>query len=756
MNGQTSGGTNLPTGDSVAQVTSKTKFTLTTAATSGPYSMIYVGGDGGASFMDGGTGGSGAAPVCFYRATAPSAIHLKWYGVTRGADSYNQLNNAMAAALGSYGNGCVDLDGLRVSVGSPTNQFGVIQVPSDVVIGCDDAPIGGVFTNTSGYPDFTLMPNALVLYEAAASFTEFPYVQVNVVGGISKDQTGPVDITTWGGQTITNCSNSPPFAYAQIDNEILEFNCVTNGGTSMNLVSRGVLGTQSSTHTQYAVIRDVPNNWTIQLSGNDGIENVNILASWLPSFTTEDNISLTNWRNEVNDLYFGEALQCVGDGCHIENMNILGFDTGFEAINAPRLYLRNITVDANNCYWIHSTADENQGGDTRCFPLLFNGAGDANLQWTIQGIAADSSSQCQITSADDGTNVPVNGDTIWIANVPSPQSCNGRWTIANLGQTTIGGTNYWQYSLADSSFSGAGSVTASWNAGSPMMTVSSLSNIYGLQNINGATYPGSFLCATGDSGTPPFCTPPQAFSLTTGPYTLQQNIHSGGNIQDVLVSSTTNWPSPGVIGITTGTTTEDVLYTVVDAQHINFTGRGAYGTGVVSHSIGDPITVGAPSVVSVWPKANNNTGSNIAILSVSCSYPAVGTCGLSGQPIYLLNVPSNYEYPTCNGGGDNVDPCADIYVSERYWTYNQAAGPWNLMNFDDDIDVYVPQCTQPNFNGTTISYGNCPGTGFLIGGPNPANDNNSGTNLTGLFSYGHQNQFHIWNSNSTAFYDAGS
>jgi len=740
--------------------------------------IFYTPGSGTCTSQDYGItvkGSSGGVTSCWTRQFT-GAVHMKWYGVSQ-ANTGTSLQNAnpncpyeysycldsaiTAAAISAAGsgNGCVDLDGLRWYIGGPTAsslvlapQFGVISVPANVVIGCDDAPIGGVFL-TQGSPDFTQMPNALVLYEDPMSFIEFGGVNVTDQTGILEGQTGQVDITEWNGQPVA-CGDNNTFAYAQIDNEILEFNCVSQGGTTMYLVSRGALGTKDSTHQDGAVFRDVPNNWTVQLSGNDGIENVNILPSWLQTPTD----SLTFWRNDVSDMYYGEGLQCVGDGCHIENMYVLGFDTGIEAINAPRLYLRHITVDANTCYQMHSIAGENQGGDTRCFPLLFNGANNANKQWAIENITYDGSGQCQITSTDDGANVPVTGDTIWIANVLAPQSCNGRWTIANLERIEIGTTYYYQYSLAGSSFTGP-TTPANWKKGSSVITVTSLANIYGQQNIAGVTYPGSFVCV---ADTAPFCQTPIAFPGPSPAPTLGEEI-GAGKTGNVTVSSTTGWPSLGVIQITSsGENPEDILYTVVNLTTIDVTLRGAYGTTGVKHYDGDEITVGAPSVISVWPNANNNTDSNVAILSApaTCGSGISGCDPLSKATEFLNGTPvgTSFWTTTCSSPPtDVIDSCADIYVSERYWTYNQAAGMWSgPPNYEA-----TPNCSQPNFLTPPLSYGTCPGTGFLIGGHDstigdPDYDGNSGFNLGELFSYGHQDQFHIWNSNSTGFALAGS
>ncbi|HTT84612.1 MAG TPA: hypothetical protein VMF67_14130, partial [Rhizomicrobium sp.] len=246
----------------------------------------------------------------------------------------------------------------------------------------------------------------------------------------------------------------------------------------------------------------------------------------------------------------------------------------------------------------------------------------------------------------------VDGDTVWISNVESPQGANGRWTVANVA-SPISGTGV--FTLVGSVYAGPtinANVTLTQN--SNILTVASgtsLAGIYGQQVIGSQLWPGQYICA---SGSPPNCNTPQ--------------------------------------GIPSGTT-----------------------------------------VVSVWPAKNE----------IVMSHPASANENLS--MVEFLNSTTTALAGACSG---SIGSCASAYASQRYWTYNQDTQLWSST-------PSIPNCTLPT-PGPHLVPGTCPATAFLIGGQNQANDNNNGINLTTTFTYAHEIQYHIWNSNSTALFNTGS
>jgi hypothetical protein len=371
---------------------------------SGSANACHNGQDGGVTLQDGKSPG----PNCFVRRFT-GAVHVKWYGVTNLVqDASSQINAAIAATV-TYGNGCVDLDGLQVHIGSSAagHQFGVIEVPSNVVIGCDDASITGASV------DFSTLPNTLALYESAQSFTHEAAATLGS-GGLPLNGTQCINVSSASGFNASG--------YIWISgNEIVQYSttdgvCLTG---KIDVIARAQLGTKHNLHASGEAITSAPLNWSIVLDGNDGIQNVSILPQWLTSLGSTSGYTLRQWLDSVTGAFYGQALRCQDNGCNIENVNVLGFDTGIEAVNAPRLYIHHTVVDANTCYQFHNIGNQTQGGDMRCFPMVNSGSANNDLAWSIAGVSSDAGI-CKLSVSGGSTNDNnwfIGGDTVWISNL---------------------------------------------------------------------------------------------------------------------------------------------------------------------------------------------------------------------------------------------------------------------------------------------------------------------------------------------------
>lgn len=403
---------------------------------------------------------------------------------------------------------------------------------------------------------------------------------------------------------------------------------------------------------------------------------------------------------------------CNQQSCGDHDLTILGFDTGYEYINAPNLVTNNINIDANVCLWADTTGGNSNNQNMVCFPYLTRSVPTTKRKqiFTLGKIENDGG-LCKVTVTPSSTGSDLAdlayANYIYIANLTNTSaSCNGQWVMSNLN--TGAGT----FDLVGSAALGP-SAYSHWAAGTKIVYTASDTNIAAGNVINGLDAQG---IPTG----------------TTVAYVWNLPYHSAGYVASTG-SANAYALDQGAIAPCTLDSGQDVYwqpnFSNTAAATFNLTlnsGTGCTGgtTGPYSILRADGTALQANDIISGAHLYMKYDGTTHWLLQQPKVVLSANTTLAQTAPISVT-----YTNAVCSSCGINAQ--AEFTVASRVDAGGSAGG--------------------------IAAGGTGNATGVHVGGPAakglPVSDKVAGFTCTDCFVYDHTMFFHVENSNETKLQD---
>lgn len=407
------------------------------------------------------------------------------------------------------------------------------------------------------------------------------------------------------------------------------------------------------------------------------------------------------------------GLICDQASCADSNLTIIGFDTGYQAVNAPDLVANNIKIDANVCVFVNSTGGASRFNNINCFTYITRSVPNAAAvqQFTITRVDNDAG-PCKLTVTPQGSASLSDLQYInyfYVTGLVSTSaSCEGIWKISNLN---IGAGTF---DLIGSSALGP-TAFAHWASGTNVIYTSNDANIANGNVINGKDAQGI------PSGT----TVLQAWDLP---------IHPSGYLADtgavnayVVVGSSTTQPC----------NLADKLNVYWTPANTN-TGASTLNVTLNSQSGCSGGTTGALAIVR-----QDGTAVQANDLIAGVNYFVIYNLGLNSwvlqQPKVILSTRTTLAQSA---------PLSTRFLNTVCTSCGTA--PTGVFLVSARVDAGASA-------GGVAAGGLLNATGYMVGGPAPQNlqdtDRVAGFNCTNCDAFDHSIEAHITNSNETNFTD---
>lgn len=459
------------------------------------------------------------------------------------------------------------------------------------------------------------------------------------------------------------------------------------------------------------------------------VHNCYVAASFLTAKPTNAQTLSTLLSTMISNGDTG--LICNNQGCNDHDLFIVGFDTGYETINAPESVVDNIFVDGDVCFWVDSVGGNTRWSKTQCFTYLTKGITNSEEDFDITKIENDGG-LCKLTvtpSASDNPGILTDlqyANYIYATSLKSgPSSCEGQFKMSSINAGA--GT----FDLIGSAVLGP-TTFGHWAIGSNTIYVTNGTNLSNGEVINGLDAQG---IPTGTTVTSPVFLPPQ-----TGGY-----ITDTGGVANTYVANAPLATQPCKLA--------DALNVAFTPIHTN-TGASTLNITLQPHDVGPPdngCTGGTTGPIGLVRQDNTALQANDLVANVPAlvRYNATFSAWVLIQPKVILSVPTTaaqsanisitFTGTVCNGIGVGAGQCG--------------ASPQAIFLFTERVDA-------GGSPGGVAAGGTMAATCLLVGGPIakelPDTDKVAGFQDDQAFCYGHSYEAHIQNSNETGITNFGT